>query len=581
MSICALSSYGNDPAEWTNYFQGGGIDFPEMAEIAVLGTSLTTRTKNNNLITLTSENNKFCVHYGAANQETNDADVITIEEGKYSPNSLTVAMNEACQKNTFSPVLFNTVILNQNNELFLQLVGNQAFCQQFRGGTWKRAIGGINGTDAEYPEIVNGANSVLTMVPQGGQSKILYAYDTERLFVGDNNNNQTAVWSVSTNGNSDFEGLCGGVVFGNHNVTPNEYDPRVNAFVQDSMVGQPQKGNLNQFDLGWEIKNGQLNYYVFDNNAPVGAGGMSDRVKTVIGSVAFPAVAGVATKVVRLRYTFAGANIQDLQTQAVLEVSLDNVNFNQVGIAPLLKLYNKGGHFAVVGMPTNKNINQVSFQGAHHSDRQVINPQPNPNLVGANVTLAMSKLNLSVAGNLTQLSKKFSNVARTLGFEEGVPQTLTAARVALAVRPISFAITVPQTPLVIQFLDLGITGYLAGGSNETGGANQAPIVAISDSFTYDTRLGLGLSPKVWELSNKNWIKLQNSQAMNLNQFRVRITDLTGRKIDYLQGVSSIWFEIRASRTPAIKMPGNSCWKPKPCKDTNPNDWIKHLADPKQ
>lgn len=581
MSICALSSYGNDPAEWTNYFQGGGIDFPEMAEIAVLGTSLTTRTKNNNLITLTSENNKLCVHYGAANQATNDADVITIKEGKYTPNQLIIAINDAFEKNTFSPVLFNTAILNQNNELTLQITANQAMCQQFRGGTWKRAIGGMNGTFAEYPDIVNGANTVFTMNPQGGQSKILYAYDSERLFVGDNNNNPIAGWAVSTNGNTDFEGLCGGVVLGNHNVTPDEYDPRVNAFVQDPMVGQPQKGNLNQFDLGWEIKNGELIYYVFDNNEPAGAGGMSDRSRTVIGSAAFPAVAGAAAKFIRLRYAFAGANIQDLQTQAILEVSLDNINFNQVGTRQLFKLCNKGGHFAVVGIPTNKNINQVSFQGSHHSDRQVINPQPNPNLVGANVTFGMSKLDISVAGNFSQLTKKFSNVARTLGFQEGLSQTLTAARVALAVRPLSFAITVPQTPLVIQFLDLGITGYLAGGSTESGGANQAPVVAISDSFTYDTRLGLGVSPKVWELSNKNWIKLQNAQAVNLNQFRVRITDLTGRKVDYLQGVSSVWFEIRASRTPAIKMPSNICWKPKPCTDNNPNDWIKSLADPKQ
>ena len=65
MSICALTSKGQDPAEWSNYFNGGGLQIPEDAELCVIGGSVTRNNRNDDTIVVNEENNSFVLHYGA------------------------------------------------------------------------------------------------------------------------------------------------------------------------------------------------------------------------------------------------------------------------------------------------------------------------------------------------------------------------------------------------------------------------------------------------------------------------------------------------------------------------------------
>jgi hypothetical protein len=120
---------------------------------------------------------------------------------------------------------------------------------------------------------------------------------------------------------------------------------------------------------------------------------------------------------------------------------------------------------------------------------------------------------------------------------------------------------------------MGINGYLAGGVDTIGGANECALVAIIDSFRQSNNLPIPL-PRVWENSQSNWIQLKNAGPVTLNQFRVRLTDMTGRKIENLSGDSSIWFKIRRAphSSSAFKLPGDSM------NGNNSNDWIKRLHD---
>ena len=70
MSICALTSKGQDPAEWSNYFNGGALQIPENAELCVIGGSVQRNNKTDDNIVVNEENNSFVLHYGTSSAAT-------------------------------------------------------------------------------------------------------------------------------------------------------------------------------------------------------------------------------------------------------------------------------------------------------------------------------------------------------------------------------------------------------------------------------------------------------------------------------------------------------------------------------
>jgi len=50
----------------------------------------------------------------------------------------------------------------------------------------------------------------------------------------------------------------------------------------------------------------------------------------------------------------------------------------------------------------------------------------------------------------------------------------------------------------------------------------------------------------YEYANKNWIKLYNSDVLHTNQLQVRITDIEGKKVEWLDTPATIWVQFRCN-----------------------------------
>ena len=50
----------------------------------------------------------------------------------------------------------------------------------------------------------------------------------------------------------------------------------------------------------------------------------------------------------------------------------------------------------------------------------------------------------------------------------------------------------------------------------------------------------------YEYANKNWIKLYNSDVLHTNQLQVRITDIEGKKVQWLDTPATIWVQFRCN-----------------------------------
>ena len=150
-----------------------------------------------------------------------------------------------------------------------------------------------------------------------------------------------------------------------------------------------------------------------------------------------------------------------------------------------------------------------------------------------------------IQNNLVQMSKRFSNIAATIGFREGALYTLTSANSSTG---LISAYTAEgwndkETLCVVQIPSLGIDGELGGGSGNYGGANTANILGVVGlAADNETTGGVYREPAM-----ENWIKIKNLAHDSINQLKVKLTDTTGRKLKCLMPESTIWIKMRECR----------------------------------
>tara|TARA_R110000764_G_scaffold46001_1_gene103337 strand:+ start:4968 stop:7103 length:2136 start_codon:yes stop_codon:yes gene_type:complete len=150
-----------------------------------------------------------------------------------------------------------------------------------------------------------------------------------------------------------------------------------------------------------------------------------------------------------------------------------------------------------------------------------------------------------ISNSLVQQSKRFSNMASTIGFREGRLTTLTSSASSTGVSSDYESLTWndKETVCVVQIPTLGIDGELGGGSGNFGGANTAQILGVVGLQTDNEITG-----HVYREPNmENWIKIRNLAHDSINQLRVKLTDTTGRKLKCLMPESTIWIKMRECR----------------------------------
>ncbi len=139
------------------------------------------------------------------------------------------------------------------------------------------------------------------------------------------------------------------------------------------------------------------------------------------------------------------------------------------------------------------------------------------------------------------MTDRYSNIARSIGFEEGKLHTIPAnSAVTLDGDFASIEWNESTGVAIIQIPNLPIDGSLGGGSDVWGGSNSACILGVSPIKVNNTTD----SSLYNEPSNENWIKMKNLCMDSLNQLKVLITDSTGRKLINLSPNSTVWLKIR-------------------------------------
>ncbi len=148
-----------------------------------------------------------------------------------------------------------------------------------------------------------------------------------------------------------------------------------------------------------------------------------------------------------------------------------------------------------------------------------------------------------IRSSLQTAANRYSNIAATIGFEEGVVNELTSANSATGLSSTfdTGGWNDKETVCVVQLPNIPIDGELGGGSGNFGGANTAQILGV-----------VGLAPTQNETTGhvyrepfmENWIKVKNLGHDALNQIKVKLTDTTGRKLKCLVPESTIWLKMR-------------------------------------
>ena len=148
----------------------------------------------------------------------------------------------------------------------------------------------------------------------------------------------------------------------------------------------------------------------------------------------------------------------------------------------------------------------------------------------------------SIDNRLVQMSKRYANIASSIGFRENALYQMSSAnsQTGLQGAYASESWNDKETLCVVQIPSLGIDGELGGGSGNYGGANTAQIlgvVGLADSTA-------NIAHVYREPNMENWIKIKNLGHDSINQLKVKLTDTTGRKLKCLQPESTIWIKIR-------------------------------------
>ena len=149
--------------------------------------------------------------------------------------------------------------------------------------------------------------------------------------------------------------------------------------------------------------------------------------------------------------------------------------------------------------------------------------------------------------SIVNMTKRFSNIAASIGFREGVLTTMSSAESATGISSdfASGSWNDKETVCIVQLPTIGIDGELGGGSGNYGGANSANILGV---VGLGSATGESITGGVYrEPSMENWIKIKNLAHDSINQLKVKLTDTTGRKLKCLQPESTIWLKIRECR----------------------------------
>ena len=169
------------------------------------------------------------------------------------------------------------------------------------------------------------------------------------------------------------------------------------------------------------------------------------------------------------------------------------------------------------------------------------------------VTFAFSPLSsqpfasTGVKGEMLAAAKRISNIASTIGFNENQWNTLTSANsqsglVSTYANENGNWEDKDQV-CVIQMPNLSIEGELGSGSGVYGGANTANILGVIGlAVTSDSRTNVYHEPNF-----ENYIKCKNLSEDSINQLKVKLTDVTGRKLIGLAPDSTIWIKIRCGK----------------------------------
>jgi len=154
----------------------------------------------------------------------------------------------------------------------------------------------------------------------------------------------------------------------------------------------------------------------------------------------------------------------------------------------------------------------------------------------------------SVKASLMQMSRRHSNIAGSIGFIQNKLHFLTSANTntgllsdANKFNPNGW--TINTGVCVVQIENLPMDGELGGGNNVYGGANSANILGVVGLHGETNNEIDGIVYR--EPNFENWIKLKNVNGMSINQLKVKLTDVTGRKLQNLQPESTIWIKIRS------------------------------------
>lgn len=149
---------------------------------------------------------------------------------------------------------------------------------------------------------------------------------------------------------------------------------------------------------------------------------------------------------------------------------------------------------------------------------------------------------------LMQMSRRHANIAGSIGFIQNKLHFLTSANTTAGLQSDANKFnpngwTINTGVCVVQLPNLPIDGELGGGNNVYGGANSANILGVVGLHGETNNEIDGIVYR--EPSLENYVKLKNINGMTINQLKVKLTDVTGRKLQNLQPESTIWIKIRS------------------------------------
>tara|TARA_R110002096_G_scaffold79948_5_gene187719 strand:+ start:4017 stop:5801 length:1785 start_codon:yes stop_codon:yes gene_type:complete len=589
MSLICLSSRGLSvqPENFSNFFGGRGIEFPKNSEICLVGASVRKHAPGRAVVSLTSENNTFACHYGAAplgvgaidpKEDLLRDDVYTInpQTGTYL-NIAALLQNTVATQCTPS-CLSHGVTSTMTGPVGWTLKQPMWNNRRTQGGRWSAPPNAPQAASDLLPQ----DSGTFTRLQPNALSEACWMEDSRVLWNTDNGgrpgNFGAALEGCRFNfyrggpGNDPitYNGWQGGIVTGNRIGNASSIDSWVN-FPVPGEDFQPALGMYEQkIDLGWAITLDSLQWY---KNAYTGDGYKRELLGEILLAdiltpqqiqVGFrPLLSATGTYDWEIFYQLSPPGAPTAWVQAALvegtpadgTFPFGKYNANQTSVAPVTwesdEISKVGvGHHAVACWGII-NIDFMEVYGCY--DDMLGTPEAPAASFGKDLTFGTSYISDSYAqnngiwNNFKQICQSRCTIADSLGFYSGVVKPVTdapaGAPAGLVSEVLPAAWNFADAPLVVQLPNLPITGYLGGGASAIGGATALPVLGIIDGFQIDEDPSNSISSPY----NENWIKLLNKESFTINEMQVRITDMYGVLPDYLDNPSHVWIKIRAGR----------------------------------